>query len=195
VNYLSLLGWSSTSGAEFLTREQLVAEISLERIGNSDVVFDAVKLAWLSAKHIETMSIDELVAAVEPFVNRAQFELGEDVLRIAVGATRTHLSKFSDINAQLAEFYPNGTTSQQAAAAVISAARSALENAESWTEPNLAQAIKVAGQNAGVKGKALYEPLRIALTGREHGPPFTAVLLVQGREAVLQRLQAAESAA
>ena len=61
-------------------------------------------------------------------------------------------------------------------------------------EPSLGAAIKAAGQQSGAKGKALYEPLRIALTGREHGPPFTAVLLVQGRQQVLDRLRTAEQA-
>ncbi|MBI4410264.1 MAG: glutamate--tRNA ligase, partial [Gemmatimonadetes bacterium] len=44
VNYLSLLSWSSPSGEEFLVRERLLNEISLERIGSADVVFDPGKL-------------------------------------------------------------------------------------------------------------------------------------------------------
>jgi nondiscriminating glutamyl-tRNA synthetase len=188
VNYLSLLGWSSESGEEFLARERLVQEISLERTGNADVVFDPVKLAWLSSKHIEAMSLEKLVQALEPFVDRARFPLDDDLLRVAVAATRTHLSKFSDINEQLASFFPDGAVPAPMATQVLSAARAELERVEVWNEQQLAQAIKATGQRAGVKGKALYEPLRIALTGREHGPPFTAVLIVQGREQVLTRL-------
>jgi glutamyl-tRNA synthetase len=40
-----------------------------------------------------------------------------------------------------------------------------------------------------VKGRALFEPLRLALTGREHGPPLPAVIIVQGRDGVLARLR------
>jgi nondiscriminating glutamyl-tRNA synthetase len=188
VNYLSLLGWSSESGEEFLTRERLVQEISLERIGNADVVFDPVKLAWLSSKHIEAMPLDELVQAVKPFVDRARFGLDDALLGVAVAATRTHLSRFSDINEQLATFYPDDRAPVVPAPTVLSAAHSELARVESWDEAQLAQAIKATGQAAGVKGKALYEPLRLILTGREHGPPFTAVLIVQGRDQVLARL-------
>ncbi|HSL69021.1 MAG TPA: glutamate--tRNA ligase [Longimicrobiales bacterium] len=192
VNYLSLLGWSSPSGEEFLSREQLIAEISLERIGNADVIFDPVKLSWLSAKHIDAMPIDALVAAVQPFVDRDRFPLSDVHLAIAVAATRTHLTKFADINEQLAAFYPDREPAPSPAPAVVRAAREKLIEVAAWDDDaQLGQAIKNAGHAAGAKGKALYEPLRLALTGREHGPPFTAVLRVQGRERVLERLRVA----
>jgi len=42
----------------------------------------------------------------------------------------------------------------------------------------------------GRKGKALFLPLRLALTGREHGPDMGALLPLIGREEALARLQA-----
>src|SRR5690606_5050960 len=88
VNYLSLLGWSSPSGEEFLTRDRLINEISLDRIGAADVVFDPVKLRWLSSKHIERLPLSELAAAVDPFIDRERFPLAEDVVPVAVEAVR-----------------------------------------------------------------------------------------------------------
>ena len=41
------------------------------------------------------------------------------------------------------------------------------------------------------KGKALFLPLRLALTAREHGPDMAALLPLIGRDAALERLQAA----
>jgi glutamyl-tRNA synthetase len=43
----------------------------------------------------------------------------------------------------------------------------------------------------GRKGKALFLPLRLALTGREHGPDMAALLPLIGRDAALERLAAA----
>jgi glutamyl-tRNA synthetase len=42
----------------------------------------------------------------------------------------------------------------------------------------------------GVKGRALFHPLRLALTGRETGPEMAALLPLIGRERALQRLAA-----
>jgi glutamyl-tRNA synthetase len=43
------------------------------------------------------------------------------------------------------------------------------------------------------KGKALFLPLRLALTGREHGPDMAALLPLIGRDRALARLAAAAS--
>jgi len=40
----------------------------------------------------------------------------------------------------------------------------------------------------GVKGRALYQPLRLALTGEEHGPEMAALLPLIGPERVKHRL-------
>jgi glutamyl-tRNA synthetase len=42
----------------------------------------------------------------------------------------------------------------------------------------------------GRKGRALFLPLRLALTGREHGPDMAALLPLIGREAAISRLSA-----
>ncbi len=42
----------------------------------------------------------------------------------------------------------------------------------------------------GRKGRALFHPLRLALTGRDHGPEMAALLPLIGREAALARLAA-----
>jgi len=45
----------------------------------------------------------------------------------------------------------------------------------------------------GRKGKALFLPLRRALTGRDHGPDMAALLPLIGRERALARLSAARA--
>ena len=43
-------------------------------------------------------------------------------------------------------------------------------------------------EETGRKGKALFLPLRMALTGREHGPDMAALLPIIGRERAIARL-------
>lgn len=57
-------------------------------------------------------------------------------------------------------------------------------NANSWTV--WTDAIKAA---TGRKGKALFMPLRLALTGQDHGPELPVLLPLLGREKVLARLR------
>ncbi|CAA9495787.1 MAG: Glutamyl-tRNA(Gln) synthetase [uncultured Sphingomonadaceae bacterium] len=54
----------------------------------------------------------------------------------------------------------------------------------------LTDALKATGR----KGRALFLPLRLALTGREHGPDMRALLPLIGRERAVERLRAAAGA-
>jgi nondiscriminating glutamyl-tRNA synthetase len=193
VNYLSLLSWSSPTGEEVLEPERLIAEVDLGRIGVADVVFDPEKLRWLSAQHIARMPLDELVAAVRPFLDPA-IPIAAERLPDAIAAIRTHLSTFSEVNEQLAAFFPdeNAADVPAEAAAVLDATATRLA-AAAWEDGPLTAAVRAAGKDAGVRGRALYEPLRIALTGRDHGPPLAAILLVHGRERALHALRRARA--
>jgi nondiscriminating glutamyl-tRNA synthetase len=196
VNYLSLLSWSSPSGEEVLTREQLVSEITLERVGAADVVFDPAKLDFLSAKHIERMSIEDLVVAVEPFVDTERFQFTSEQLNVAVKAVRTHLVAFSKINEFLAPFVPIGSVpldalrQRDSSGSVLDAARVAFGDVK-WDVGAIAEAIKAVGKQTHASGKALYDPIRLTLTGEEHGSPLNAIIFVQGRDAVMQSLDRA----
>ncbi len=197
VNYLSLLSWSSPTGDEVLTRDRLIEEISLERMGAADVVFDPDKLRWLSARHIERMSLPDLVDAVRPFLAGLAKQLDEDVLRDAVASIRSRLSTFAGIRDAMAELEPAADPASLDAGAVpvLLAATDVLESLPAWDLASLEAALKQASKRAAVRGAAFYVPLRRALTGRDHGPALAAVLLVQGKLAVLRRLGDAAAAA
>jgi glutamyl-tRNA synthetase len=60
---------------------------------------------------------------------------------------------------------------------------------EPWDEATWPAWTKAVGERAGRKGKALYLPLRQALTGEEHGPDLKGLLPLIGRARVLERLR------
>lgn len=196
VNYLSLLSWSSPSGDEVLTRERLIAEVSLERIGAADAVFDETKLRWLSQQHIALMPLAALVAAVRPHVDAVRYPWALEQLPAIVAAVRTHLVTFRDIRDQLDAFEPPADAAaamprDDAEAATIAAILDRLRTLAEWRGPALDEAVRSAGKTTGVRGAALFQPLRRALTGREHGPALSALLEVRGRDDVLHSLDAA----
>ena len=68
------------------------------------------------------------------------------------------------------------------------AARALQTSGADW--PALTAALK---ETTGRKGKALFLPLRQALTGMDHGPDMAALLPLIGPDAARERLQAAAS--
>ncbi len=194
-NYLSLLGWSSPSEEEILTPERIVEEVTLDRVNAGDVVFDPAKMAWLSARHIDRMSLGELAEATRPYVAASPYApLLEQDYPLALEAVRSHLSAFSEITEHLAPFMgpPRGAAAPDSGEArVLEAVRASLAGLEAWDPESIQAALKEGGKVAGAGGKALYAPVRQVLTGEEHGPPLKAVLAVQGRDRVLRLLGSA----
>jgi glutamyl/glutaminyl-tRNA synthetase len=203
VNYLSLLGWSSPSGEEVLSRERLVREVTLDRVGAADVVYDPNKLRWMSARHIDAMDLAEVADATREIARDAGYgDLLDDRYPRVLAAVRTHLSAFSEIVDHLAPFAgrldPAGRERVQRLASepgvlpVLHAVRRHLTGLDRWDAEGLKAGLRDAGRAAGVKGRDLYGPVRIALTGEEQGPPLLAIMEAQGRERVLAGLERAE---
>ncbi|MEQ9569947.1 MAG: glutamate--tRNA ligase family protein, partial [Longimicrobiales bacterium] len=205
VNYLSLLGWSDPDEREVLTRSELVEAISLERLGASDTAYDPEKLRWVAQQHLAALPLEEVVAGVEPILRRAgaPFDGWSGAERVsAVEALRSRLAAFGDVAEHLHFFEPTDeqlaearrTVSRDPAArTVIDALIEALSavSDEEWTPETVKAAVKEAGAAAGARGKGLYTPLRLAVTGQEHGPDVARILHVLGRTRTLGRLRAA----
>jgi glutamyl-tRNA synthetase len=195
VNYLSLLGWSSPSEDEVLTRGRLIDEVTLDRVNAGDVTYDPTKMRWLSGQHIAAMPLDTLVDATRPYVEASPYAalLDRDYPR-ALDAVRSHLTAFGDVTDHLAPFLgPDPDTPYRPGpddAATLAAVRDALADVEPWEAGPIQAALKAAGKAVGVSGRDLYVPVRQALTGEEHGPPLGAVIAVQGREQARRLLDA-----
>ena len=53
VNYLLLLGWSLDDKTEFMTREQMIENFSLERVNPAPASFDPTKLLAFQAHYMQ----------------------------------------------------------------------------------------------------------------------------------------------
>ncbi len=201
LNYLSLLSWSSPSGDEFLPAERLVEEIDLARVGASDAVFDIEKLRWLSSQYIQQLPLEELVERLRDFLPLEQYELTEETLPSAAEAVRKRISVLSEASQVLETFVGaldegqraarEGMLRDEAARRLLDTVRGHLAELPEWSGEEVNAAIRAAGKEADARGKALFMPLRMALTGEEHGPELWRVMHLLGRERTLERLDPA----
>jgi glutamyl-tRNA synthetase len=203
LNYLSLLGWSHPEEKEVLTRSELVAAMSLDRVGKSDTQMDAEKLLWVCQQHLALESLEELTGHVEPFIDRDRFAGLRADASAAVDALRTRLSTYGDINDHLAMLFPEDETAAASicrevgadaeARAVLAAVRARLEVLESWQAEELNGAVRAGGGDAGVRGASLFHPLRLVLIGAEKGPELGKLLAGVGMTEAFRRIDEALS--
>ena len=71
----------------------------------------------------------------------------------------------------------------------LAAKAAALLPPEPWDESTWAAWTKAVAAETGAKGRGLFHPLRLALTGREHGPELKKLLPLIGRAKALARLE------
>ena len=70
----------------------------------------------------------------------------------------------------------------------VSTFKTLIKEEESLSPEIIKALLKKTQVESGNKGKLLYMPLRIALTGAMHGPDFTSLLMLLGKEEILKRL-------
>jgi nondiscriminating glutamyl-tRNA synthetase len=198
-NYLVLLGWSHPESEEVLSREQLVAAFTLDRIGRAAAVFDPNKLRWMNGQHIRAMSPDAYYAIAQPYLpSWLAGEYSEAECRDIALILQDAVETLADLPVQCAVFAPDVTYEPDAkqvlddpgARGVVTAfARLLGELDDDLTPDAFKKLAKAAGKETGRKGKELFFPLRAAITGNLHGPDLSRVASVKGRSRVARALQ------
>ncbi|MMZ68391.1 Glutamate--tRNA ligase [compost metagenome] len=64
-----------------------------------------------------------------------------------------------------------------------------VQASEEFTAARMAALIKEVQKETGFKGKQLFMPIRVALTGQTHGRDLNETIYLLGRDKVIQRLQ------
>jgi len=192
LNYLCLLGWNDQSEQEIYTIDELIDAFSLDRVTKSPAVFDVKKLNWINGQHLRALPADKRAALVgealhelgvatspaSPFVDAAsemvaeKLELVNDAEPLVRGALSYPLADlppdqrdedFAEVGAALVKLYREGALPDPTSDSF----------AADWKA-----AVKQLGKDLGRKGKKLFMPLRLALTGRSFGPDVPAQLRV-----------------
>jgi glutamyl-tRNA synthetase/nondiscriminating glutamyl-tRNA synthetase len=187
VNYLALIGWSPGGDEELLPPAALAQRFRLEDVGHSAGVFDERKLAWVNRHYLKDASPTRVTAIVLPFFQHERWithetpearAFIESLLPMITGSV-DFLSEAPDRVRFLFEYDPEHAMSQPAVAAELgtSAARaviSALASELGSTPPLMTrEAFRAAAQRirerTGQKGRPLFHPIRVALTGQPEG--------------------------
>jgi len=194
VNYLALLSWSHGED-EVLGRDRLIAEFEIGRLSPSPVMFDQAKLDWLDHEHIMG-----LAAEVHERLFAARLPAGTPAPAAAAlaAAFRPSLVAYGQAAALAAAVLeppapPADLTAALAAAIAQLTWFRALRGASpEWLAPAGARELLAVyrswGKERGVAARDLLRPLRVALTGADHGPELPFVLAALERGETLRRL-------
>ncbi len=200
VNFLALLGWNPGDEREVFSLEQLPKVFSLERVGKAGAVFDKAKLLWLNQAHLGAMPLNALLPALQRFIPQNAAEvLGESTLRMVVAGIQNQLGTLCDASAHLSLFMRADDAPKDPDALEVLAApeaKMALQGLlaeldafqEEWSQNAFRQVMKATQKKLGVRGKALFGPVRAAITGSGQGPDLAMIADVFGLEKIQRRI-------
>jgi glutamyl-tRNA synthetase len=200
INFIALLGWNPGEGEsrEIFSLNELIKLFSIERVNSAGAVFNLEKLDWMNSEYIRKYDTERLTELAVPFLNEAGYDTKdkEKAIRV-INATRTYINKLEDLKEQAKIFYQDdfklsdeqielvlNVSSQK----VLSALKNKLEGLAEITLENFKPFIKEIQKETGVRGKELFQPIRLVLTGQDHGPELGVIGYVLGNEEMLRRL-------
>ena len=193
-NYLALLGWGAEGGTrETFTLEELTAEFKLERVTPSPAVFDWDKLHWLNRNAIKHAPLAEIRALAWPYFaamhwlpasseNGPVVQWFDRVLELFLPA----VDQLQQLPEKAAALWRTGAELSQEDAALLSSgpgesvARAFAAKVEGepggMTPARFKELMNEVKAETGVKGKDLFHPVRIILTGAHSGPEFDKLI-------------------
>lgn len=187
-NYLARLGHYYANN-EFMSLDQLAAEFSLEHISTSPARHDITHLRHWQKEAIMRCSLDEIIELIKPDLNGS---IADDKLNDFAEIVRENLLMPSDVKIWVEAVSAAKLTFSDAAKEVLrkagteffAEAEAAISQNPNITFKELSEAVKA---KTGSKGKDLFMPLRLALTGQEHGPELAKLMSFMSHNLILNR--------
>ncbi len=206
INFLALLGWSPGGEEEIFTLKELEELFTLDRVSKNPAVFDVKKLNWINGQYIRAADLDYITELCIPYLKDAGLITDTDLkeryswIKMIVSATRNNLDYLAQITDHVQIFFDKTVEFEDDQARQIVEAEGVKEVLKVFKEKvieaeeiNLEFAktvFKAVQKETGAKGKGLFMPVRVALTGQSHGPEMPDIIQILGKDGMVSRLDA-----
>ena len=198
INVLARLGWSK-GDSEIFYMKDLLKDFRIQEVQKAAAIFNKTKLDWTNTNHLASLSDDEFIEKIRPFLDLKDISLESENDKKIILALRTSGQNLSEIANLIAPYF-NDLDSYDTDAAekflydseeVLLFLQKKLSAVSDWNEANIAQILDDAKNNLGLSIPKVNQPIRIALTGNTKSPSLDLTLCLFGQDESLQRIEKA----
>lgn len=205
-NFLALLGWAPNSEQEIFSMEELIHEFSMERVAKNPAVFDIDKLNWINQHYMRQLDAEAFFQAAKPHMIAAGYMTGEEEgeklawLHEVVATVQDHISYAAQIPASVEMYFNDefdfeneeaeAVLKAETVPTVINMLLEELPQVEALDAAAVKALFKKIQKTTKLKGKDVFMPIRVALTGNQHGPELAAMIPLLGVERSSNRIKA-----
>ncbi len=198
-NFIALLGWNSKTEEEIFSLTELTERFSLQHVNRAPARFDLEKCKWVNQQHLLKMNAAAFSVAAKPFVEAAGLPITAGYEAVAT-AVKEKVRLLSEVPAAV-DFllkddfaYDEESTTKvrgnAAAKDLLEKLATAFEETPDWSADVAKEALNQTAKDAGAKAGQLMFPLRVALSGRGHGPDLGDILNILGKSNCVKRIRA-----
>lgn len=205
-NFLALLGWAPNSEQEIFSMEELIKEFSMDRVAKNPAVFDIDKLNWINQHYMRQLDAEAFFEAAKPHMIAAGYMTGKEEgeklawLKRVVATAQEHVSYAAQIPACVEMYFNDefdfeneeaeSVLKVETVPTVINMLLEELPKVENLDNAAVKALFKQIQKGTKLKGKDVFMPIRVALTGNQHGPELAAMVPLLGVERTAKRIKA-----
>ena len=208
LNFLALLGWSLDDSSELFSRDQLIDNFTIDRIGDSAAVFDIDKLSWMNGVYIRDLSNSELATEIEPFLNiSANLALGTSgrpALVDIVPVIKERIKTLTEADEMISFFGDHGLEydptllvpkglDESHVTTILDSVHPIIDGTTDFITGTLETVLRAHAAELELKPGQVFSVLRVALTGRTVAPPLFETMEILGKTQCLERIKRAKT--
>lgn len=179
--------------SELYSLEEVSRNFNLKGMSKSPAIYDIKKLNWFNREYISKLSLKEFYSAIKPWLKYDLSKYNSADQDLLLDSVRNNLDKLDEINFNLQYFFEDFSVPDElkeflnSGKDVLAAYKNSLNaNDFDFSSPEaMKHKINEIGESLNLKGKKLFWPIRIAISGRSHGPDLGTVMYLLGKEKVI----------
>lgn len=197
-NYICLLGWSPGENREIVPWSELQQIFDLESVSKSSSNYDEKKLNWVNGEHLRSLSPEGFIAAACEYLKSVDYAVEDEAkVRELLPVFQDNIEKFEDLISRLDllkdqfDYDNEEWIRSEESKNLLRQACEVLDGLNASGEDMYQVFMDGLKSKVSVKGKQLMMPLRMALTGKEHGPEMKRFFPVLGARTLRSRIERA----
>lgn len=197
MNMLAFLGWNPGTQQELFSKDELIADFSLERVSKSGAKFDFEKAKWFNQQYIKLRPAESLLAELAGRWTEIQAEKDQQFLSQYVELFKDRVTFIADFTTVGNYMFEKPTAYDEAQfrkrwkdtiPSVFLGIKASLAALQSFNPSDVEAVVKGAIHDHQLKMGEVLPVFRIMISGEAGGPPLFDIAAMLGQAEVLERM-------
>lgn len=196
-NFLALLGWSPSNNKEIMSMDEMIQNFEIKKVSKAPTFFDFNKMLWVGNKYFVAVGDQKYLSFVDKFVtvDFGQFVNRKDDILLLF---KKQIQYAAQLNELITNTFlkPMDTSKEFRMKLSNDVYQKTLhtffelvcKGKDEISFDEAKELINKTKELSGNKGQDLFMPIRLAITGIEHGPELNKIISILGKKLIRERL-------